>query len=199
MSSGVDANVASSSGVAGGTGTGNGNDDTPKQKCDICGFGRSRTKNKKQEKMKMVQCTKCKVYVHAECYGVPLLSDDVDFICLACDAVGKKFEAVELWKIPVRQGDREEEEEAEFNEDSNKHLCVNFNTEIVKVKQRTRPQECAFCSIRDGIHAMHPLFDNHGSRGRRIFKRREDNNKKELVWCHTLCASMLSCNGKFAI
>jgi hypothetical protein len=113
-----------------------------------------------------------------------------EFTCLACAAVGKKFQAVEVWKKTGVDEDRDQEQEYEKDRKARR----NFNTNIVLVKQRSRPRCCAFCSVSDGNHAMHPLFDNHGSRGRRVFKR-DSKDKKELIWAHTLCAMILSSSG----
>mmetsp|Transcript_42713 Transcript_42713/g.103011 ORF Transcript_42713/g.103011 Transcript_42713/m.103011 type:complete len:752 (-) Transcript_42713:61-2316(-) len=163
-----------------------------KVRCDVCGFGTKHVSHK------LVQCIQCDIYVHRECYCIEEFDEKAEFTCFACDAVGKTFEAVEVWKNKTAeeegaQDDDDEEEEFEGDSENGRHEKKrdNFNTNIVKVKQRSRPRCCAFCSVRDGIHAMHPLFDNHGSRGRRIFKR-NSKNKKELVWAHTLCAITLS-------
>jgi hypothetical protein len=67
------------------------------------------------------------------------------------------------------------------------------------MKQEARPVECALCSVKTGIHAMHPLYDVHGPEGRQLvlpasgagFKRIE----KRLAWCHSLCAQFISTNG----
>jgi len=59
---------------------------SPAQRCDICaGTGTA---------SRMVCCIKCNVTVHAECYGVVLLSGD-SFVCHSCTHEGKKqFEQV---------------------------------------------------------------------------------------------------------
>ena len=54
--------------------------------------------------------------------------------------------------------------------------------------QKERPTECALCSVKTGLHAMHPLYDFHGPEGRQLvlpasgvgFRRKE----KRLAWVH---------------
>ena len=63
------------------------------------------------------------------------------------------------------------------------------------MKQESRPMECAFCNVKTGYHAMHPLFDMPGPEGRQLvlpasgagFKRVE----KRLAWVHSLCAQFI--------
>jgi len=63
------------------------------------------------------------------------------------------------------------------------------------MKQKERPTECVLCSVKNGIHAMHPLYDVDGKDGRQLvlsasgvgFMRKE----KRLAWVHTLCAMFI--------
>jgi len=77
----------------------------------------------------------------------------------------------------------------------------HFQTHLAKqrtfMKQTTeRPTECVLCSVKTGIHAMHPLYDEHGKNGRQLvlpasgpgFMRKE----RRLAWVHTLCAMFIS-------
>ena len=59
-----------------------------------------------------------------------------------------------------------------------------------------RPTECVLCSVMDGIHAMHPLYDTHGKKGMPVML--PANSKKGLkrrpAWIHTLCAMFVASN-----
>ena len=77
--------------------------------------------------------------MHKECYGWGDYDKD-SFRCLACDAVGKRFQVDGKYKDGTR----------------------------MTLEQKERPKHCELCSIDTGIHAMHPLFDNHGQKGRQI-------------------------------
>ena len=71
-----------------------------------------------------------------------------------------------------------------------------FQTYLFKqrssMKQLDRPAECVLCSVKTGIHAMHPLYDQFGKFGRQLvlpasgvgFMKKE----RRLAWVHTLCA-----------
>lgn len=71
-----------------------------------------------------------------------------------------------------------------------------FQTYLLKqrtsMKQLDRPAECVLCSVKTGIHAMHPLYDQFGKFGRQLvlpasgvgFMKKE----RRLAWVHTLCA-----------
>jgi hypothetical protein len=60
------------------------------------------------------------------------------------------------------------------------------------MQQIVRPTECVLCSVKTGIHAMHPLYDQFGKFGRQLvlpasgvgFMKKE----RRLAWVHTLCA-----------
>jgi len=97
-----------------------------------------------------------------------------DFVCYACAAVGRTYQAVDT------------------------HMSDQF----YEVEQKERPVECALCSVKDGMHAMHPLFDYHGKGGRQIcvpVKTKNKNDKsgeKKLVWAHALC-SLYLCSKSF--
>lgn len=72
----------------------------------------------------------------------------------------------------------------------------SFQTYLAKqrlsIKQVERPSECVLCSVKTGVHAMHPLYDQSGTSGRQLvlpasgvgFMRKE----RRLAWVHTLCA-----------
>mmetsp|Transcript_19689 Transcript_19689/g.55626 ORF Transcript_19689/g.55626 Transcript_19689/m.55626 type:complete len:519 (+) Transcript_19689:161-1717(+) len=104
-------------------------------RCDICGY-----RDGKQGS-KLHHCKVCRVPVHDRCYGMPYSDDNSDFVCWACQSVGKSFEAVD-------------EEGA-----------------IRTLKQKKRPTKCDLCDVAHGIHAMHPLYDNHGKSGRQIMMK----------------------------
>ena len=84
-----------------------------------------------------------------------------DFICFACKAIGTT--------VKVRERD-------------------SFTRQLLEVTQSTRPMECCLCSIDDGIHAMHPLYDCHGIKGRHIYLPACEGKPRRLAWVHTLCA-----------
>lgn len=73
--------------------------------------------------------------------------------------------------------------------------------QFYEIEQKERPVECALCSVKDGIHAMYPLFDYHGKGGRQICVPVKTKNKsgksdeKKLVWAHALCCLYLSSKG----
>lgn len=52
-----------------------------------------------------------------------------------------------------------------------------------------RPTECALCcaNLKDIALAMHPLYDDHGTKGRQIILM-DDHGSPRAAWCHTLCA-----------
>ena len=72
-----------------------------------------------------------------------------------------------------------------------------------------RPTECALCSVNlvDEPLAMHPLYDDHGIKGRHIILTEQDNDdnphnnnknspqqtntSKRTAWCHSLCAQFI--------
>jgi hypothetical protein len=61
------------------------------------------------------------------------------------------------------------------------------------IKQHERPTRCELCLVHDGVHAMHPLYDNHGQAGRQLFKC---DPEPRLLWAHSLCAFYLSSKAK---
>jgi hypothetical protein len=131
--------------------------------CDICHSSSSSCDLLGLKPLK--ECKKCGVCVHPECYG--LRSDDCnglglldDFVCHACDAVGKEFEVA----------------------------ARDSHGQHVRICQVERPTHCALCSVEDGVHAMHPLYDTHGPCGRQILR----SNPDRLAWVHTLCASVVA-------
>jgi hypothetical protein len=134
------------------------------RKCDICHSSSSSSDLLGLKPLK--ECKKCGVLVHPECYGLQCddsngLRLDDDFVCHACDAVGKEFE------VAARD---------------------SHTGQHVRVCQVERPTHCALCSVDDGVHAMHPLYDTHGPCGRQILR----SNPDRLAWVHTLCASAIA-------
>jgi hypothetical protein len=83
-----------------------------------------------------------------------------EFECFACQSVGKT--------VKVRERD-------------------NFTRKLLEVTQHKRPTECSLCSVSDGIHAMHPLYDTHGLKGRQIYLPQGEGKERRLAWVHTLC------------
>lgn len=75
------------------------------------------------------------------------------------------------------------------------------SSHFYEIEQKERPVECALCSVKDGIHAMYPLFDYHGMGGRQICVTEKtkskggSSDKKKLVWAHALCAFYLASMG----
>jgi hypothetical protein len=64
-----------------------------------------------------------------------------------------------------------------------KHLAIT---------QMERPTKCHLCNVGTGIHAMHPLYDYHGPKGRQLFRL---DPEPSLVWVHSLCAFFLATQG----
>lgn len=118
--------------------------------------------------MNFVKCSICKVCTHRECVMInpsPDFNYKQDFVCYACAAVGKTFQAVD------------------------KHLSNNF----YEIKQEKRPTECSLCNVSHGLHAMFPLFDYHGKGARQIcYPVQDGGTKMVLAWGHALCALTLA-------
>ena len=141
-----------------------------KGKCDIC--------EKKDDFWghNLQKCKVCHLLVHELCYGMlETKCKNPDFVCHACNAVGKEVEV----NVPSKIGG-----------------CGNktgHKRELMK--QIYRPTECLLCSHDKGIHAMHPLLDTHGKEGRQlVWNGRGKNGKKRLAWVHTLCANVIGSN-----
>ena len=134
-----------------------------RKECDVC-LQRSTYRD-----LRYGECKTCEVGVHLTCYGIGDPQDGktstVSFECWACQAIGKRFQ-VEDW---TSSGER------------------------VRLKQAERPTRCELCGVSTGIHAMHPLFDNHGNKGRQI--QQKDEKMPRLAWCHTACAQVISLHG----
>lgn len=115
--------------------------------------------------------------MHELCYAsVPTDSKNPNFTCHACKAVGAEVEV----NVPSRIGGSKTVTHREI------------------IRQETRPMECVLCSVKSGIHAMHPLFDMPGPDGRQLalpasgtgFKKKE----KRLAFVHSLCAQFINSN-----
>jgi hypothetical protein len=116
-----------------------------------------------QKNRKLIHCTECQLSVHKDCYGMDSYEKDF-FCCWACRAVGKSFQV-------------------EAHDENGNRL---------QILQSSRPKNCVLCSIKDGFHAMHPLYDASGTKGRQMHL--EESNKT-LAWAHTLCAFFLTRSG----
>lgn len=110
-------------------------------------------------------CKVCGVGVHKECYGIARDHNNPDFTCWACLSVGMYFQV-----------------EGKFKDGSR-----------LRIKQQERPTRCELCLVHDGVHAMHPLYDNHGQAGRQLFTC---DPEPRLLWAHSLCAFYLSSKAK---
>ena len=126
-------------------------------------------------------------YIEA-CYGIPATDGkDRYFTCRACGAVGVDVEV----NVPSKIGG----------------TGKKMGKKHEKMRQVGRPRECVLCSHDKGTHAMHPLLDVHGKKGRQLVWRGHDGGEKRLAWVHTLCAGLISGNratdscvyGKFLI
>ena len=58
--------------------------------------------------------------------------------------------------------------------------------EEIRVMQTERPSACVLCSVSTGTHAMHPLYDVDGKKGRQLVLP-----NGQLAWVHTLCANAI--------
>ena len=142
-----------------------------KGKCDICekkdGFWGHN----------LQKCKVCHLLVHELCYGMrETKCKDPDFVCHACNAVGKEVEV----NVPSKIGG-----------------CGNkMGDKRELIKQTERPTECLLCSHDKGTHAMHPLLDTHGKEGRQLVwnGRGKNGKKRRLAWVHTLCANVIGSN-----
>jgi hypothetical protein len=112
------------------------------------------------KEMVLITCKGCGVSVHKQCYGIGG-SNHTDFSCWACQADGKYFQV-------------------EGRSEDGKRL---------RIQQVGRPSICELCGVRDGIHAMYPLYDNHGTAGRQILRK---DPEPRLAWVHSLCAFFIS-------
>ena len=131
-------------------------------RCDIC------TTTDNMHSTCLQTCFSCGVSVHETCYGLINAYDNLKYNtwkCHACASVGKTVTV----KIPKKD---------------------TFEVQQIKITQR--PTKCALCSITNGFHAMHPLFNKHGSEGRPI--TRKVGGVYQIVWVHTLCALVLATN-----
>jgi hypothetical protein len=122
------------------------------------------------------------------CYGIPATNGkDRYFTCRACGAMGVDTEV----NVPSKIGG----------------TGKKMGKKREKMRQIGRPRECVLCSHDKGTHAMHPLLDVHGKKGRQLVWKGHDGGEKRLAWVHTLCAGLISGNratascvyGKFLI
>ena len=133
-------------------------------KCDMCWGAHG------DHGFRLLQCQKCHLRVHDECYGLvsppapnesptnnnPNNNDNNQnpsdtpswtsfwFTCWACQSVGSV--------VKFRQRDPATGKRLQF-------------------AVTERPTECCLCSVDDGLdrpHAMHPLYDDYGLKGRQI-------------------------------
>lgn len=140
------------------------------QYCDIC-QGSASFRN-----MALLHCRGCGINVHYECYGCPDRRKDhpnqgkgeaVLFVCWACAAVGKS--------VRVRERDP-------------------FTGQHIAITQKERSTECCLCSVQGEVHAMHPVYDGHGKRGRQIWLPPGEKKERRLAWAHTVCALTINAN-----
>jgi len=69
------------------------------------------------------------------------------------------------------------------NEQWECHACRSIQPNENGIKPlNKRPNQCKLCSVKNGIHAMHPIYDKHGKNG------------KQIGWGHTLCALGIGAN-----
>ena len=118
---------------------------------------------KKFDKNKFkLKCKTCGLRVHPACYEIAEYDEEQEWECWACQAVGKT--------VKFRERDPNTDQR-------------------LTCKVKKRPTECCLCSEADSdnMHAMHPLFDDYGSKARQI---RLKNGKP--AWVHTLCAFFAS-------
>jgi hypothetical protein len=64
------------------------------------------------------------------------------------------------------------------------------------VQIKSRPTECCLCSVNlPSIPLpMHPLYDNHGMKGRQIILHANKIKPVRSAWCHSLCAQVITSN-----
>ena len=110
----------------------------------------------------------------SECYGREGNTEyDPNYRCWACLAVGTTIQG---------------------------HALDGTRMDVVVTE---RPTECALCSVdlKDIPLAMHPLYDDHGNRGRQIILRQRSSDGIgkmvfKAAWCHTLCAQHICVNSR---
>lgn len=116
------------------------------------------------------KCKTCGVCVHETCYGLAATNEkNPEYACKACAAVGTT--------VPVR--------------------TQKGPNSVLSLTQVKRPTECAFCSVSDGIHAMHPVYDTHGRTGRQHVLPADEKKgiPQRLAWAHSLCAFIICQKG----
>lgn len=135
------------------------------ERCDVC------LRKDGSRGFILQKCKTCGLNVHGDCYGMAESTEkNPDWQCWACRAIGKIIEG----RKPGRE-DRHGRDQPGYLE---------------KVVQTARPTRCELCSITDGIHAMHPLYDAPGKKGRQLLLPATGGAEKDVqpAWVHTLCA-----------
>ena len=59
---------------------------------------------------------------------------------------------------------------------------------------KARPTECVLCSVKDGLHVMHPLYDTDGKTGKHVMLPEDKHGPSRPAWVHTLCAMFIASN-----
>ena len=131
--------------------------------CDLCWFGDA------HGGMLLCRCRDCGINFHRECYGIAAQPKrDPNLQCFACQAIGKT----------VRTRARDP--------DTGERIALTVTE---------RPTECCLCGVDNGhefLHAMHPVFDDHGPCGRQIILKPTAGKPLRLAWAHTLCCLTIS-------
>eukprot|EP00547_Thalassionema_nitzschioides_P009222 CAMPEP_0194225594 /NCGR_PEP_ID=MMETSP0156-20130528/39956_1 /TAXON_ID=33649 /ORGANISM="Thalassionema nitzschioides, Strain L26-B" /LENGTH=604 /DNA_ID=CAMNT_0038957605 /DNA_START=40 /DNA_END=1854 /DNA_ORIENTATION=+ len=101
------------------------------------------------------------MYVHQECYGLSP-QGAATFLakgCQACRSIGTVV------------------------------MGKTIKGAIKTATQEKRPRDCVLCCVKTGVHAMNPLYDKDGKKGRQVVLQNGN-----LAWVHTLCALSICSN-----